>query len=491
MRQHAVSCTCLLVMVAIAFDVARPTEAHTPIAGVRTSTDAALIRPIGTGIDMVRMPPPPAQSQGPTPAVSLDPPRPSPRPIEPDKPSGRLLSLPVVVGRPPSDSHKAWLGVVADTLERPLAGALGTPRSQGVLILETKPGAPAGRSGLQFGDIIVAFNGEPIGQMQGLCQRMASATPGREVALEVWRVAGGDLLQTLHRLADIGNAHVLHRLGKMYAGGFGVARDETKAAEWYRKGAAAGNVPAMTELAGALLEGRGVERNAREAAGLLRAASDNDDPEAMHRLGVLLRDGKDADKNVAEAMQLLAKAGNAGHPAAMVEIGQTYDRGLGVGVDAAKALAWYKRGADLGDPAAVMNLGNLHLQGRGVPQNAAAAVGMFRKAADLGNTFAMHNLAWTLDQGMGVRRDPEQAADLVLRALALRNPFSYEQMTKNAHNWTPDLRRALQRKLRAAGVFTGPADGAFGASTIAAIDAHVARSPPEAPRPCSGGGNVL
>src|SRR5262245_7357179 len=107
MLQHAVSCTWLLLAVALAFDDVRPTEAHTPIAGLRTSTDVALPSPIGTGIDMVRMPPPPAQSQGPTPAVSLDPPRPSPALTEPDKPVGRLLSLPVTVGRPASDSQKA------------------------------------------------------------------------------------------------------------------------------------------------------------------------------------------------------------------------------------------------------------------------------------------------------------------------------------------------------------------------------------------------
>src|SRR5262245_32434585 len=274
MRRHAVSCTCLAAAVAIAFDGVRPTEAHTPIAGVRTSTDVALTRPIGTGIDMVRMPPPPpAQPQGPTPAVSLDPPRSSPAPTEPDKPVGRLLSLLVTAARPTSDSQKAWLGLVADTLERPLAGALDIPRSQGVLVLETKPGAPAGRSGVHFGDIIVAFNGEPVEHMQGLCQRVAEATPGREVALEVWRVAGGNLMQSLHRLADQGNAHGMYRLGKLHAGGFGVARDEAKAADWYRRGAAAGNVHAMTELAGALLEARGVERNAPEAARWLRAAS--------------------------------------------------------------------------------------------------------------------------------------------------------------------------------------------------------------------------
>jgi peptidoglycan hydrolase-like protein with peptidoglycan-binding domain len=77
--------------------------------------------------------------------------------------------------------------------------------------------------------------------------------------------------------------------------------------------------------------------------------------------------------------------------------------------------------------------------------------------------------------------------------LALRNQFSYEQMTKNAHNWSPEVRQALQRKLRDAGVFAGPIDGALKASTVAAIDAYISRSPRREQRhlPCEAGGNLL
>ena len=481
MRQPAVSCISIVVAtVAVASGCIQPTGAQTP---GRTSTDVPLVRTIGTGIDIVRMPPRPSPLPAAPPAIVA--------PVQPPEPPGRLLKLPVTIGGLPSDRQKGWLGIVMDSVERPLATALEAPRSHGVLVLETMREAPARRSELSFGDIVVAFNGESIEHMKDLCQRIVSATPGREVVLEVWRVAGGNFTQTLQRLGDLGNAHVMYRLGKMYATGFGAARDEAKAADWYRRGAAAGSVQAMTELAGALLEGRGVEKNAPEAVQLLRTAADKDHAEAMHRLGILLRDGKATDKNVAEALRFLTKAGNAGNTAAMVEIGQSYDRGLGVGVDAAEAAVWYRRAADLGNPAGVMNLGNLHLQGRGVAQNFALANAMYRRAADLGDTFAMHNMGWTLDRGMGVRKDPEQAADLVLRALALRNQFSYEQMTKNAHNWSPDFRRALQRKLRDAGLFTGATDGAFGASTIAAIDAYVSRSPRNSPRPCGAGGNVL
>ena len=362
MRQPAVSCISILVAtVAVASHCLQSARAHAPTGGVvRASADVPVVRTVGTGIDIVRMPPRPSPLPAAPPAIVA--------PVQPPEPPGRLLKLPVTIGGLPSDRQKGWLGIVMDSVERPLATALEAPRSHGVLVLETTREAPARRSELSFGDIVVAFNGEPIEHMKDLCQRIVSATPGREVVLEVWRVAGGNFTQTLQRLGDLGNAHVMYRLGKMYATGFGAARDEAKAADWYRRGAAAGSVQAMTELAGALLEGRGVEKNAPEAVQLLRTAADKDHPEAMHRLGILLRDGKATDKNVAEALRFLTKAGNAGNTAAMVEIGQTYDRGLGVGVDAAEAAVWYRRAADLGNPAGVMNLGNLHLQGRGVAQ---------------------------------------------------------------------------------------------------------------------------
>jgi TPR repeat protein len=485
MRQHAVSCIAFAAATiagAVAAYSIRPTEAQAPPAQLKASAERP-IGIVGAGIDIVRMPP-----VQPTPAPLPQSPPP------PAEPLGRLVKLPVVVGSLPSDRQKGWLGIVMSSVERPFATALAVPRSHGVLIWEATSGTPASRSGVSFGDIIVGFSGEPIEHMKDLCQRIASAAPGREAVLEVWRTGDGNFMGTLHRLADGGNADVMYRLGKIYAAGIGIARDEAKAADWYRKAAAAGNVSAMTELAGALLEGRGADKNPQEAVRLLRSAAAKEQPEAMHRLGTLLRDGTVADKDVAEAVQLLTRAGNAGYVPAMVEIGQTYDRALGVAADPAKAAMWYKRAADLGSAAAVMNLGNLHLQGRGVAKSFLAATASYKKAADLGDTFAMHNLAWMLDKGVGVdRRDLDHAADLVLRALGLRNPFSYEQMTKNPQNWSVEFRQALQRKLRDAGLFSGPTDGQLKASTVAAIDAHIARTPRSDPRrmPCGAGGNVL
>jgi hypothetical protein len=81
-----------------------------------------------------------------------------------------------------------------------------------------------------------------------------------------------------------------------------------------------------------------------------------------------------------------------------------------------------------------------------------------------------------LDSGRGVaRKDPEQAASLVLQALDLRNQFTLQQMTKNSRAWSPDFRRALQRKLRDAGFYSGKIDGELSGPTLDAINAYVNR----------------
>src|SRR5262249_43709000 len=138
-----------------------------------------------------------------------------------------------------------------------------------------------------------------------------------------------------------------------------------------------------------------------------------------------------------------------------------------------KAVAWYRRAADLGSPAAMGDLALLHLQGKGVERSESAAVALLRKAADLGNPIAMNNLAWMLQGGHGGRKDPEEAADFMMKALAHRAEFSLKQMTQSSHAWSKEFRQAVQKRLRAAGVYQGPIDGEFRQSTLIAINTYV------------------
>ena len=485
MSRHAGDAIASLV-VAVACLVMReapPAQAFMRPAWSEAPADPLLLRAADSGVDIVRMPPrPPSGGQPSSIPAAQQPPAVTP-PVapprgEPPQPQGRIVKVTMKIGSQSNDPQKGWLGVRMDVLELPLALSLGLPNANGALILEATANSPAGQAGLHFGDIIVALNGRAVSQMTELRQRVASMAPGTDAELEVWRVTteGGDFLQTLRRLAEGGNAHVMFRLGRMYATGIGVARNEAEAVAWYRKGASAGNANAKTALAVALIEGRGTGKDPQEGVRVLREAADTNNHEAMYRLGVILADGKLVNKDAAEAMRLFTQGAEAGYVPAMLDLALLYNTGEGASADPVKAAMWYKRAADLGSTAGMVNLGFMHQQGRGVERNDITAVALYRKAAAENNPSGIHNLAAMLDSGRGVtHKDPEQAVDLILQALDMRNEFTYRQMTQNSRAWSPEFRRALQKKLRDAGVYSGKIDGELRDSTIAAINAYINR----------------
>src|SRR5262245_44299667 len=436
-----------------------------------------------------------------------------PPPSEPVEPRGQAITVSVRMGSLPADTKKAWLGVNAEPLELPLAQVLGLAHANGALVFNKTPGGPADQGGIRAGDVILGIDGTSIANSGELRHRVAALAPGSLTLVEVWRPASdeGNFVQLLRRLADGGDGSAMYRLGRMYAGGIGTSRDDAEAARWFRKGAGSGSRDATAALAIALLEGRGVVKDPSEALRLLRVAAEQDQIEAMNRLGHILLEGKIAAKDPPEAARLFTKAAELGHAPSMVEIGRMlghgtgvaadpdkaamwfkqaadlgnpggmwglgwlYSQGKGVEADTGKAVMWYRRAADLGNPNAMADLALLHIQGKGVEKSESAAAALLRKAADLGNSTAMNNLAWMLQGGRGIRKDPEEAADQMMKALARRNEFSLKQMTQSSHAWSKEFRQALQKKLREAGVYSGPIDGEFRQSTLIAIDTFVNR----------------
>jgi TPR repeat protein len=466
------------------------------------------------GISIVRMPQslPRDTSTPAVPAVQQAPA--APRPAEPPQPQGRLLRLPARLATQANDPQRAWLGVEMEALELPLALSLGLPNANGALLLKTISGGPADQAGIRTGDIVVGLNGRVIANISDLHQRIALLTPGSEALLEVWRATGDgeDFPAALRRLADGGNAHVMYHLGRMYAAGSGVARDDGEAARWYRRAADAGNVNGTAALGFALLEGRGTPIDQQEGLRLVRLAAANEHVEAANRLGHILLEGKIADKDALEAVRLFSKAAEAGHTPSMVDLGLTYangngvatdlDRagiwykraadlgnsygmvnlgwlyewGKGVELDPGKAAMWYKRAADLGNSYGTMDLALLYAQGKGVQRDDVAAVALNRKAVSLGNALAMNNLAWMLQSGRGVaQREPEEAADLMMKSLDRRNEFSRQRLTQFSNTWSREFRQALQSRLRDRGYYSGPIDGRFRESTVTAINAYFGR----------------
>src|SRR6516165_8816864 len=94
------------------------------------------------------------------------------------------------------------------------------------------------------------------------------------------------------RVEEAGDVKAMTLLGELYANGWGVERDDTKAAEWYRLAADRGDRQAMFALAMFHLGGRGGAANREQAAKLLASAAKLGHAPAAYDLGLLYLEGQ-------------------------------------------------------------------------------------------------------------------------------------------------------------------------------------------------------
>jgi TPR repeat protein len=123
----------------------------------------------------------------------------------------------------------------------------------------------------------------------------------------------------------------------------------------------------------------------------------------------------------------------------------------------------------------MLNLGIVYQEGLGVPKDHAEAAHWFRKGAEGGSAGAMANLATLYHNGAGVEKDPVQGAAWMFQALQNGNQAAVETLTTYRKAYVPEFRKAMQRHLQEAGLFSGPVDGVFGPSTLAAFKELAAR----------------
>jgi serine protease Do len=83
--------------------------------------------------------------------------------------------------------NRGFLGVEIQNLTPGLAQAFKDNNAQGALIAAVTPDGPAAAAGLQAGDVIVEFNGQPVQDASQLKLRVAEAGPGNAVPVVVMR----------------------------------------------------------------------------------------------------------------------------------------------------------------------------------------------------------------------------------------------------------------------------------------------------------------
>ena len=84
-------------------------------------------------------------------------------------------------------TRRGWLGVKIQTVTEDISETLGLPENTGALISAVTPDSPAGKSGLEAGDVILKFDGKDVTTMRGLPKIVAQTPIGKAVDIEVLR----------------------------------------------------------------------------------------------------------------------------------------------------------------------------------------------------------------------------------------------------------------------------------------------------------------
>ncbi len=82
---------------------------------------------------------------------------------------------------------RAWLGVVLDEATPNLAAKLKLPNLKGALVVDVRPGAPAAKAGIEPGDFIIAWNGQPTESSGSLSLLVAKTAIGSKATVTLIR----------------------------------------------------------------------------------------------------------------------------------------------------------------------------------------------------------------------------------------------------------------------------------------------------------------
>jgi serine protease Do len=93
-----------------------------------------------------------------------------------------------------------WTGIHIQSLTSAIAQGLGYDSTEGVLVSQLDSDSPARRAGLKVGDIVIAFNDQPIRGENDLIAEFYGAHVGDRISLKVWRQ--GQIKQVVFTLTE-------------------------------------------------------------------------------------------------------------------------------------------------------------------------------------------------------------------------------------------------------------------------------------------------
>jgi serine protease Do len=108
-----------------------------------------------------------------------------------------------LIREPDHTVHRGWLGVRIQAVTDEIAESLGLDKAAGALVASVNDGGPAQKGGIQPGDVILSYNGKPVGDIRHLPRLVAESAVGSTVPVVVWRKRQKERLQVVvGRLAE-------------------------------------------------------------------------------------------------------------------------------------------------------------------------------------------------------------------------------------------------------------------------------------------------
>ena len=182
-------------------------------------------------------------------------------------------------------------------------------------------------------------------------------------------------------------------LGRFYEQGVGIARNYTKALEWYEKAAKAGQA------------------------------------EGYYNAGVCYEIGMGATADTAKALQNYQQAADMGLALAMYKLSSIFISGTGAARDASRGITYLEKAMDAGFAAAANDLGAMYLSGLlGQKKDEKKALSLFMKAAELGSLEAVRSVAGMHKDGAGTKADPAVAYQWY--SIARRGGYTGEEVVR-------------------------------------------------------------
>lgn len=190
------------------------------------------------------------------------------------------------------------------------------------------------------------------------------------------------LISLLCRAAQMNDDNAYNELGRCYAEGIVIEKDEKKAIEYYEKGAALKNKYSLFNLAKRYLSNSNCEEKIHLGINYLQLSTQKYYYKAQHLLGNCYLNGKGVEKDLCKATHYFSLSAKQSYGPSYYSLGFRYFNGEGIKKNIFTAIECFEKGSELQDELSSRQLGLLYLRGDYIERDIEKSKAYFLKAID-------------------------------------------------------------------------------------------------------------